>query len=236
MKAIMLIAGPGTRLKPLTDYIPKCCLPVAGEPLLHIWLRKLKQSGVDNVFLNPSSRYFVYIMETSQNGHIPTITMKAEPEPLGTAGTIWHNKEWFDNEQFFIIYGDVLTDISLPQLLAAHEKHKDALLTIAAYRTDEPDQKGIITFDGDRRATSFEEKPENPQSDYAFSGIAVAECSIIEHLSKKDFDFSADVLPRLIDTGRVYVYYNPKTYYKDIGTIPDYLQCQFDWRAIRVEG
>jgi len=244
LKAVILIAGEGSRLKPLTDYIPKCCMPIAGVPLLHIWIKKLLEAGVGEILLNPCG-VTQEVMESifSLKLHINPIHIVPERKPLGTAGTLWKNREWLQDDDFIVIYGDVLTNLSLEKLISVHGHCWDGLMTAATYRTDRPKQKGILEMichshsyhvDAQGWAVSFHEKPENPESELAFAGIAIAKPELLSHITKKDFDLTGDVLTRIVNDvdERIWVYYDPKWYFKDIGTIPDYLACQSEWRQL----
>jgi mannose-1-phosphate guanylyltransferase len=147
MRAIMMIAGRGTRLQPLTDYIPKCCLPVAGTPLLHIWLKKLQDAQITDVLLNPSwgTRYVEKTVLSFPLGKL-RITLRPEKEPVGTAQTLLRNRDWIGNEPFLVIYGDVITTLNLEYLFKTHSRKK-GLVTTFVYPTKRPRQKGIITID-----------------------------------------------------------------------------------------
>lgn len=238
MKAIILIAGEGSRLKPLTNYIPKCCLPIAGVPLLHIWIKNLLAAHVTDILLNPSHRDMDYVMKTVMAGiPIPRITSHPEREPLGTARTIWRNRDWIGNDDFYIIYGDVLTNFNVWLLAKTHRIQKESILTVVTYATNQPQQKGIFAFNNGW-ATDFEEKPEEPMSNLAFAGVAVAGKRFVECLKQRYVDIGLDVLPRIInkqESPRVFIHHDPSLYFKDIGTIPDYLSCQAEWKQLSVE-
>jgi mannose-1-phosphate guanylyltransferase len=225
MKAMLLVAGRGTRLRPITDYIPKAALPIAGVPLLHIWIRKLEDTGVTHLFINPShGGHYIQECILDAKPKIDIITIRNEKEPLGTAGTIKNAGDWIDGDDFFVIYGDNLSDVSLLQLKTQH--HKPAVLTMFAYRTSKPRHKGIIELGERGWMKSFEEKPDEPKSDLASSGIAYATPELLDYISEEDTDLSRDVLPKLAGKMLCYV---PGCYIRDIGTIPDYLACQQEW-------
>lgn len=231
MKAMILIAGKGTRLAPLTDYVPKCCLPIAGVPLLHIWLRELRRSGVDDVLINPSHGAKYITKSVLNSGCLPKkrLTIRTEREPKGTADTIREAADWVNKEPFFIIYGDVLTNLYLGSLAHDYDKHH-ALLTLTAYTTDQPEQKGILSLDDDGWVTSFTEKPEHPEGNLCFAGIAWAGPEFVREITDEDVDLTGDVFPRIV--GKMRVCDTGLTYFRDIGTIPDYLACQTEWRKV----
>ena len=241
MKAIMLIAGKGTRLQPLTDFVPKCCLPIAGVPLLHIWFRTLEAAGIDELMLNPSHRLpEVRASVFAGSPRFPSIVLRNEIEPIGTAQTLLRFADKID-EDFLVVYGDVLTNINLKYLIKTH-KNKKALVTMLAYDTPNPSQKGIISVDSKGWATDFQEKPEHPEGNLAFSGIFIAKPEFLSHIHSgndmipKDTDIGNHVFPRIIQHGQsFFVYHDPSVYIKDIGTISDYLSCQHEWCKLNKE-
>ena len=227
MKAVMMIAGKGTRLKPLTDYVPKCCLPIAGEPLLHIWLKKLKASGIEHILLNPSYGQS-YVQETVLKAPVrfSQVILKPEAEPIGTAQTLLRNRDWIGDDDFLIIYGDVLTNLCL-DCLCAKDGTKEPLMTLATYTTDKPKEKGIIAVGEDGWCEDFAEKPEKPLGNLAWAGIALARNNLLNHIPEDAIDLGSDVLPKLITSMRVF--YRKHTYFQDIGTPPGYLKAQTEW-------
>lgn len=236
MIAIMLIAGRGTRLQPLTTYVPKCCLPVAGVPLLHIWFRKLEQVGVDELLLNPLCEHVSYIDACIFPGSPRfRIVIRSEKEPMGTARTLMRFVDRINNfldkeDDFLVVYGDVLTDLNLTYLYEIHT-HQKAIVTMQLYETANPQQKGVITLDDKGWVTEFQEKPENPKSNLAFSGVFFAKPELLSYIDENDVDLGTDVLPKVVADGKkCFAYHDPSTtYVRDIGTIPDYLACQTEW-------
>src|SRR5215472_34757 len=138
MRAFLLAAGSGTRLHPLTDDLPKCLLPIQGVPLLQIWLENCRACGISEVLINTHAhaqkvRDFV----SSKNGR-PHIWIKEEKELLGSAGTLRDNRGFVVGEQeFFVLYADVLTNIDLRELLAFHRRKK-MLATLGIYQVPDP--------------------------------------------------------------------------------------------------
>ncbi len=230
MKAVMMIAGAGTRLKPLTDYVPKCCVPIAGEPLLYIWLRKLKEFGIEHLLLNPSyGAQYIQKAILKAPVAIKNVTLRPEKEPIGTAQTLLRNRDWIGEDDFLIIYGDVLTDLCL-DCLCAEDGNKDPLVILATYKTDKPKEKGIIAIDEKGWITDFTEKPENPQSDLAWAGIAWAQNRLLKWIPDDAVDLAGDVftLDHIIST--CLVHHKESAYFQDIGTIPNYLKAQTEWK------
>jgi len=232
MKAFLLAAGFGTRLKPLTDEIPKCLIPIHNKPLLYYWLDLLEENGIDEVLIN--THYFPEKIDESVHKRKNTIkiTIYFEKELLGTAGTIFTNRDFVKNEQdFFILYSDNLTNVSLTDLYLFH-KSVDSLYTTYVYETKIPQQKGIFLIDESTgKVFEFEEKPAVPKSNLANAGIGVLNKKIFDYFYSTNQDFSKEILPKIID--KIYVL-RTKRYIRDIGTIEDYNIAQKEWTNFQI--
>lgn len=231
MKAYLLAAGYGTRLKPLTDTVPKCMVPIHGQPLLGWWLSLLRRHGVTDVLVN--THYLpepvrAFIAEYNRQDTGLTVYEAYEPELLGSGGTVRKNREFVRGESDFLIgYADNLTDADLTAFQAYHRRH-DGLLSMALFHTNAPKQCGIAQLDADGRITAFEEKPENPPSNLANAGIYLARNDIFEYLEsdKPVLDFGKDVLPRLV--GKMFGW-RTEGYLIDIGTPENYNKAKEEW-------
>lgn len=230
MKAFLLAAGYGTRLKPITDSIPKCLVPIKGQPLMGWWLHLLQKHGVTDVLVNT---HYLHEQVTefaksynSKNGL--KIYSTYESKLLGSGGTIRANYEFVkDEDNFLICYADNLTDANLSAFQKFHKNH-NGILSMALFRTNIPKQCGIVELDSEDRIVTFSEKPEHPKSNLANAGLYIADSHIIEYLnSDEDFlDFGKDVLPKLI--GRMYGW-NINSYLIDIGTLENYKKANGEW-------
>ncbi len=218
MKAFLLAAGKGTRLKPLTDKLPKCLVPIAGKPLLEIWLLALRNAGVTDVLVNThhlADQVCEYIAQ--QPVANINVTLYHEPELLGSAGTVAENQSFVEGEKsFLIIYADNLTNMDLSDFMAFHEQKK-AVFSMALFKTPTPSECGIVVCDANDLVQEFQEKPAHPKSDWANAGLYIANTSLFQHIPQKHEvrDFGFDVLPSLI--GEMYGY--PfEGFYCDTGT------------------
>ena len=228
MKAFLLAGGLGTRLRPLTDTVPKCLIPINGEPLISIWLSKLEEVGVDELLLNlhylPDAvrRYF-----SDYRGGLK-VHMFFEQVLLGSAGTVRANSQFIrDEDNFFIIYADNLTDTNLGAMLDYHVRRRP-LLTVGAFHAENPTECGIMELDENDVITGFVEKPAEPRSDLANAGIYVATPGIVEFIpDKTPCDFGFDVFPSLIGKARGYVI---DDFLIDIGTLEKYHLAQKLWK------
>lgn len=230
MKAFILAAGIGERLRPLTDNIPKCLVPIQGVPLLAIWLELCRRHGISEILVNAHShaeKVREFLLEHSEG--IQTRIAKEETL-LGSAGTLWAHRHWTEpDEEFWVFYADVLTNMNLTRMLASH-RAGGQIATMGVHRVADPTQCGIVTVDQNRVVTAFAEKPAYPQSDLAFSGILVAVPAIFKEIPRQiPSDLGFHVLPKLV--GRMAAYVIPE-YLVDVGTPGAYRAAQFSWPGL----
>lgn len=239
LKTFLLAAGLGTRLKPLTDEIPKCLLPIGGKPLLQIWLEHLSRQGIDEVLVNTHwhSQKVEAFLETWRKNRLRVIPFY-EPELLGSGGTILANRHWVQNgAPFFIIYGDNLSNVDLIKLLNFHHEH-GLPFTLGVFRCKTPEHCGIVEVREDGLVTAFVEKPKNPKSDLAAAGIYVADRRIFdffpemeqgwEHGAKVPLDLGFHVIPRLVGRMKAHLI---NEFLMDIGTPTQYEEAQTAWQT-----
>jgi mannose-1-phosphate guanylyltransferase len=234
MKAFLLAAGLGTRLKPLTDRTPKCLLPIQGTPLLGIWLELCKQHRITDVLVNAHSHVDQVKHYVAHANAGVAIELSVEGTLLGSAGTLRANCDWAAKERdFFILYGDVLTNVDLTRLLEFH-RARNVIATIGLYEVTNPTQCGIVTVDAAGIVRDFVEKPANPTSNLAFTGVLIATPAIFDSVPHKfPADIGFDVLPKLI--GRMAAL-KVSDYLLDIGTAEKYERAQATWPGLRPVG
>lgn len=233
MKAFLLAAGEGRRLRPLTDRLPKCLVPIAGTPLLGIWLRLLEAHGVDGVLVN--THYladqvdaFLAAWPTSME-----VVTAYEPRLLGSAGTVRANRAFVAGEdRFFVIYADNLSNVDLTAM-AAFDAGRTEVLTIGVVPTDRPREKGTVIIDPDDRIVAFDEKAERPRSNIMNAGVYVADRQLFDEMPEPGpsglLDFGYDVLPRLVPRLAAY---RIREFLMDIGTPEAYAEAQIMWPAV----
>ena len=247
MKAIILAAGEGTRLRPLTSTRPKPMLPIAGTPLLEHTIGLLKSHGITDCAINlnymPES-IRGYFGDGSQFG--VDITYSLENEILGTAGAVRKLQAYLDST-FVVFYGDVLTDLDIGALAAFHKKKLvsqtpsgSPIVTLALYHVENPSAAGIVEIDRDSRIRRFIEKPspEEAFTDLANAGIMIVEPEIIDYIPPGTFcDFGHDLLPRLLEKGVALYGFEiaQSTYLLDIGTHPKYRRANWEWPRIHAK-
>jgi mannose-1-phosphate guanylyltransferase len=231
MKAFLLAAGLGKRLRPLTDDRPKCLVPIAGKPLLHYWLSLCQRYGVRHLLVNVHHHAdMVRQYLRGLNDADMDITVFPERRLLGSGGTVAANASFVRGQRdFFVLYADNLTNIDLDALLRFHRSH-DGMATMGLFRTPVPEECGIVELDASGMVTSFHEKPAHPKSDLANAGVMVFDPEVFSHMPGEEvFDLGHDVLPGL--AGRMHGYVIQE-YLQDIGTIEKYLDALRNWRGI----
>lgn len=228
MKAFLLAAGPGTRLRPITDHMPKCLLPFGGTPLLDLWLDALHRAGVDEVLINLHHLPTLVVQHVRARQGPPDIRTAFEPELLGSAGTLRHNQAWVQDEEFFLaINADNLTDFDLRSLIDFHRGGL-AEATLTVFHAEQPSRCGVVDLDPGGLVTGFTEKPTEPTSDLANAGIYAFNPTVlldIDHVPPRDIGY--DLLPRLVGRARALPL---DGYFCDVGTPAAYQKAVRDWR------
>ncbi|QOG12170.1 nucleotidyltransferase family protein [Arcobacter sp. FWKO B] len=230
MKALLLSAGLGTRLRPITNFVPKCLVPINGKPLLEYWFESLSQIGVDEFLVNTHYLHKQVQAYLEQSQFKDKVKLTYEPELLLTGGTLLANKDFFnDNKPFMVIHADNLCFCDFEAFLNAHKDRPDnCIMTMMTFYTDNPKKCGIVEINENKVVTSFYEKVDNPPSNLANGAVYIFEPEIFDVLSqfKSDkIDFSIEVMPLLI--GRINTFLND-IYLKDIGDIPSYALAQIE--------
>jgi NDP-sugar pyrophosphorylase family protein len=241
MKAMVLAAGKGTRLFPLTGVIPKPMAPVAGKPIVQHIFELLARVGVDEVHVNV--HYLAYTILSSYGGEEARVDgariyFTREEKLMGTAGGVKRiaGSAGFD-ETFVVIMGDALTDVDVREVVSFH-KEKGALATLALKHVEDTSAYGVAELDAEKNILRFQEKPKTREavSNLANTGIYVLEPEALDYVPRNTFfDFADDVFPRLLETGEKVVGYDVgDSYWSDIGTLESYKEAQRDALSGRV--
>jgi mannose-1-phosphate guanylyltransferase len=230
VKAFLLAAGEGTRLRPLTDSIPKCLVPIGQKSLLEIWLQLCARSGITEVLINLHSHADAVRSFVADGDFGVQIRLFEEPRLLGSAGTIAANRAWVQPDPYFwVFYADVLTNMNLSKMLRAH-REQNLAATLGVYPAPNPSQCGILELDDASIIRSFEEKPREPKSDLAFSGVMIATPDLLREIpAVVPADIGFHVLPKLVGRMRAYV---SDEYLIDIGTLEKYETAQRTWPGL----
>ncbi len=222
MIAVILAGGEGTRLRPLTEWLPKAMLPIANKPFLEHQIDHLRRHGVTRVILSCG-----YLPEPIRRHFGDSLEYAVEPEPLGTGGAIAFAAAGI-GEAFVVCNGDVLTDLDLSELVAMHRRHR-ASATIALHRVDDPSAYGLVRTDGEGAVTAFIEKPPpgEADTDTVNAGTYVLEPSVLALIRPgRMVSVEREVFPRLIGEG-LYAMAGRGSW-RDIGTPASYLAANLE--------
>ena len=248
MRAMILAAGLGTRLRPLTYVMPKPVAPVLNVPIIARIAGLLSGHGFAEVVTNVS--YLpaqIRDVLGDGSGFGLEITYSEEPEPLGTAGGVGKVRDFLsETDSFLIISGDALTDIDLTAMRDAHEANvaNGAIATLATKRVDDTTQFGVAITDEDGRIQGFQEKPvpEEALSDLANCGIYMFRAEIFEHFPPPDrpspagkpdqppgfVDWAMDVFPALLEGDVPFYSHEIDGYWNDVGSVGEFVQGNLD--------
>lgn len=230
MKAMIMAAGVGSRLMPLTLDVPKPMVPMANRPLMEIIVDLLRDYGVKEMIAN--LHYHAGVIEDyfgDGSGCGVSMLYSPEKELMGTAGGV-KLCEWFLDDTFIIVSGDALTDIDLDTLVAEH-KSKGALATIALKEVPDVEQFGVVVCGEEGRIKRFQEKPrrEEALSNLANTGIYVFEPEIFKYIPAHQFyDFGKQVFPQLVKMEAPFYGATIDSYWCDIGSLGTYRQAHID--------
>ena len=227
MKAFLLAAGVGSRLRPITDTTPKCMLPVGGQPLLDIWLDAFDRAGVDEVLVN------LHHLPEVVRGHLgtrtrpPAVRTFFEPELLGSAGTLVANRHWVDGEEMFLVCNaDNLTDFDLQTLVDAHREYRP-VATLTVFHSQMPSAGGVVEIDHVGTVIGFVEKPSEPVSDLTNAGMYAFHPSALDEVDETPpRDIGCHLLPRLVGRARAVLV---EGYFRDVGTPDAYRRAGEEW-------
>jgi len=230
-RAILLAAGLGTRLRPLTLTTPKCLTMVGGKPLLEHWLEKLEQSGCEEVLINThylSEAVVGYVSKRKRSKmKIETVY---ESELLGTAGTLSANRNFFGNSTSLMIHADNAMMDDLFGFLQAHENRREGLdITMLTFRTSTPKNCGILDVGSSGNIIGYHEKTADPPGNLANGALYAIEPSFLDLLGEmrpKPVDFSRDVVPRHLERFNTW---HTNNVYIDVGTVEGLAEANTYW-------
>lgn len=231
MKAVVLVGGFGTRLRPLTTETPKQMLPILNRPMIEHVLEHLAEHGVTEAVFSMGYRPDAFT-ERYPGGICAGVSVHyaTEPEPLDTAGAIrFAALDAGIDERFIVVNGDILTDLDLGALVAFHDDHGGEG-TIALHRVEDPSAFGVVPTDGDGRVIEFVEKPPPGEAptDLINAGTYVLEASVLDRIaSDRKVSIEREVFPAMVADGVLYAEAGD-TYWIDTGTHAKYLSSQMD--------
>ena len=219
MRAILMAAGYGTRLRPLTNTIPKCLVPIKGKPLLEIWLERLTEAGIGPLLINThylADKVNAFIVESPYQD---SVTLVREPVLLGTAGTLLANLDFFQGEDGLLVHADNYCLADFRSFVVAHrQRPPECLLTLMTFRTDTPSTCGIVELDSQNIVVGFHEKVADPPGNLASGAICILSKEFLEWMEDKKgqfHDFSSEILPLFLN--KIYTY-ETEDVFIDIGS------------------
>jgi mannose-1-phosphate guanylyltransferase len=228
MKAVLLAAGLGTRLRPLTDNTPKCLVRIGDRTLLDIWLDGLRDLGVDEVLVNTHHLVDQVVAHVSHRTSGPLVRLLHEETLRGSAGTLRAARDLLNGDPWFLaVNADNLTDYDLAGLVAAHVGG-GATATLTAFHAPHPSQCGILDVDDSGRLIGFEEKPARPRGDLANAGLYAFDREVLDLIDQPEpCDIGAHLLPRLV--GQAQVVDIGDAYLRDIGSPAALAEARSSW-------
>ncbi|MCL0092276.1 nucleotidyltransferase family protein [Dehalococcoidia bacterium] len=236
-KAMILAAGEGTRLRPLTLETPKVLLPIGGVPLICYTLAWLKSHGITQIAINlyhRGEKIKEFLGDGSRFG--VEICYSQEENVLGTAGGVKRVEHFFDST-FVVVYGDVLTDFDLSAMINFHQEKK-AVATLALFEAPNPKAAAIVQLEKQGRVINFVEKPgQADPGSLGSGGIYVLERQVLDYIPDQGFsDFAYDIFPKLVEA-RLPLYgyvLTPQDYLLDIGTPEKYRRANQDIERVKI--
>ncbi len=231
-KAMVLAAGLGTRLRPLTDLISKPMAPIVNRPVMEHIIRLLAKHKFTSIVCNLHwypDEIKNYFGDGSKWG--VDIVYSYEKELLGTAGGVKNVEDFFGDSTFLVISGDALTDIDLTRAVESH-KQKTGIATIILTEVEDTSRYGAVLLDNNKRVKGFQEKPLSgvAESNLANSGIYIFESGVFDYLPPKGtfYDFGENLFPDLLNRDVPYYGYSHNQYWNDVGSLDEYQQGNFD--------
>jgi mannose-1-phosphate guanylyltransferase len=223
MRALLLSAGLGTRLRPVTNKVPKVLVPINAKPLLSYWLENLSQAGIERFLINTSYLHEQVESFVKNSPYKEKIKLVYESKLLNTGGALLANKEFFQYEDCMLVHADNLSFCDFNAFIKTHKNRpKECEITMMLFKSDSPSSCGIVELNKENIVVNFFEKVSNPPSNLANGAVYIctpAVMEFMESLGKNDVDFSLEVLPHFM--GKIYTFLND-TYHRDIGTLESY--------------
>jgi mannose-1-phosphate guanylyltransferase len=225
MKAMVLAAGLGTRLRPLTYEITKPMVPVLDRPVMEHIVELLERHGFDEVIAN-----LHYFPDSIREYFGERLSYRFEEELLGTAGGVRGCADFFGEESFLVISGDALTDIDLAAFVARH-RETGGVATLAVKQVVDTREYGVVLHDREGRITGFQEKPqpEEALTNLGNCGIYLFNPQIFDYFPSRPFvDWAQDVFPTLLENDVPFHIHEVHEYWNDVGSLSELRQGTFD--------
>jgi mannose-1-phosphate guanylyltransferase/mannose-1-phosphate guanylyltransferase/phosphomannomutase len=221
MKAIILAAGKGTRVQGINDEVPKVLLEILGKPMLLWNIEQLKKYGISNIAINThhlSNKIKDYL--GNGNNYGVNLIYSYESELLGTSGALNNFRDFF-NETFFVVYGDVISQLNLDNLIKFH-KSKKSSTTLVVHKTDHPEDSDIVEVDNDSKIIKLYHKPglkiPDAMGTMGSAAFYILEPIVLKYIPNGTSDFVKDIFPKMLENKERLYAYNTTEFIKDAGT------------------
>lgn len=219
MRALLLAAGMGLRLLPITATRPKCMVEINGRPLLDYWLELLFEAGIERALVNTHwlpDQVTTFVLASRWADRIDLVH---EEELLGTGGTVLANRDWFQGQPFLLAHADNLTDFDVQGFVDAHRARPEGYaITMLGFRTDTPRSCGILELDQRGTVIAFHEKVDDPPGNLANGAVYIFEPEVVDAIAAEGrpvVDLSTEIIPGFV--GRI-LCVETHGYHRDIGT------------------
>ncbi len=226
----MLGAGLGTRLRPLTEQLPKCLVPIHGVALIDYWFALLLDAGIDRILVNTHHLAELVTRHIEQSHWRSKIDIVHEPSLLGTGGTVYANRDWLAREPSMIVHADNLSHFDVRAFIARHASRPAGVeITMMTFDTDAPKSCGIIRQDAAGVVVGFFEKVADPPGICANGAVYILEPTVIDFLAtlgKPIIDLSTEVISHYL--GRICTFHNAD-YHRDIGTLESLRKAELEY-------
>ena len=240
MKAVVLVGGEGTRLRPLTETVPKPLIPVMDRSFLDHVLDHLARHAVDEVVLSSpylEETFRPFVEARAASGRAPAVRWITETAPLGTGGAVVNALDHLPaDEPVLALNGDILTDLDLGAMIAFH-RDRGAAVTISLTSVEDARPYGLVPTEGDGRVIEFREKPTEPVPGDVNAGTYVLGPGVLRGFDRgRTLSIEREIFPSLIADGRPVYGFVSSAYWMDLGTPEKYLEGHFDIFEGRVGG
>jgi mannose-1-phosphate guanylyltransferase len=234
MIALLLCAGLGERLRPITNHVPKCMVPIGGRPLLDFWIENMIGLGVSKIYINTHYLSDVVTAFVEKHNYRDRIELIKEPTLLGTGGTLKTISNIIEDEEVLLVHADNFCIAAFGKFLQCFKSRQSHVeIAMMTFRTDIPSSCGIVEVLENGIVNQFHEKVSNPPGDLASGAVFLISSNVVQFVKKqklKVFDFSKEIIPQFL--GKIISWENT-TYHRDIGTPESYQKCLSDWKNLK---
>tara|TARA_Y100001970_G_scaffold270784_1_gene365140 strand:+ start:6445 stop:7194 length:750 start_codon:yes stop_codon:yes gene_type:complete len=235
LKALLLAAGYGTRLDPITKVIPKCMVPIKGRPLLDIWIESLLEGGITQVLINTHYKNEIVEEFISNSSWKDLVVLVHEDKLLGTGSTILKNETFFCEDTFLVAHADNLTDLIISNLIDSHAKvDQDILATMLLFNTPKPEACGVVKLKGGL-VTEFFEKKLTDNGNLANGAVYIFNrtvFNILRDIKKESIDISLDLIPLILGKINSHIH---EGYFQDIGDINNWVEANLYFKEQKMK-